>query len=200
MIEINIVTTNEDKFREIKFIMEGMLSDIKLNIVKVDYFHIQELQGEHTEIIIAKCKEAFNYIKGITVVEDTSFAVDCLNGLPGPYIRDFFLKLGNNGFYTVCKGFTQDKITATEECFVAICKDDDVKVFSGAINGTVVEPQNSIENEYNWNYFFIPDGCDETYGGMNVEKKCKNSGRRIAVIKLCEYIKAENYFNIINNT
>jgi inosine triphosphate pyrophosphatase len=192
---INIVTSNEDKFNEISFLMKQLLHPLGVQFNKVEC-NVSEIQGESYEIALEKCKEAYAYTNGITVVDDTSFSVDCMNGLPGAYIRDFFLKLGNNGFYRICKSFGEEgNITATEECYIAICKDgQDVNVFSGEIRGSIVPPDNSEADEYNWNYFFITDGSKDTYGRMSLEEKCKNSARKLAIFKLCEYIKANNWF------
>jgi inosine triphosphate pyrophosphatase len=198
---INIVTSNEDKFNEITHIMKEKLSGIfDIGFRKIDYLdnEIKEIQGESVDIVQWKCKDAVNIINDITIVEDTSFSIDCLNGLPGAYIRDFFLKLGNNGVYRVCEAFgVVDKPHATEECYIAICKGIDSEIFSfkGEIRGHIVQPQNNVKDEFNWNYFFRPEGAERVYGFMTLEEKCQFSARKVAIEKLCDFIIETKYLN-----
>jgi inosine triphosphate pyrophosphatase len=198
MINFNIVTTNEDKFKEITHVMKARLGEGLFTFTKVDYLDsLNEIQGDSAEISREKCKEAYGLLEGggVTIVEDTSFCVDCMNGLPGAYIRDFFLKLGNKGFYTVCENFSKGgPIYATEECYIAICiaNVNDINVFKGDIGGTVVQPKNDMEDEYNWNYFFIPNGSENVYGRMSIEEKCELSARKYAILNLCDYLIEKN--------
>lgn len=193
---IYVVTSNTDKFNEIKFYLENELRlSVNVKNVKIE---IKEIQGESEEIVTKKCKEASNLIEGVVIVEDTSFCVDCMNGLPGPYIRDFFLKLGNRKFYSLINSFANSKeeIKAEEKCSIAISRNfnDEILVFEGSVIGNIVEPDNAADDEYNWCFFFKPEGSHSTYGKMTVEEKCLISARKTALSKLGSYlIKNQNY-------
>lgn len=45
-----------------------------------------EYQGDEDFIVIKKCEAAHDHLHRSVLVEDTSLAIDCLGGLPGPYV------------------------------------------------------------------------------------------------------------------
>ncbi len=183
---INVVTSNTDKYNEIKHILNK--SNIKTKQIK--NIEIPEIQGNSIDIIKAKLDFVTKIIPGIILVEDTSFQIEGMNGLPGPYIKDFFLKLGNKKFYQLAKTFGK---RAKETCYIGIRLDEN-KIFTGEIDGDILEPDNDPWDEYNWAFFFKPDESELTYGKISLEDKCKVSARRRAIIKLCNYLI--NYYLI----
>jgi inosine triphosphate pyrophosphatase len=50
---------------------------------------LDELQGQPDFIAIKKVKTASTITKQACLVEDVSLCFNALNGLPGPYIKDF---------------------------------------------------------------------------------------------------------------
>ena len=164
--------------------------------------HIQELQGKSIDIVRNKCEAAFKFLKnsflnnGIIIVEDTSFELNSMNGLPGPYIRDFFKKLGNKKLYELFSSFKNDSDQsqeAIEESNISIYMHDQIINFNGQVKGKIVSPKNESTEEFKWNYFFIPEGAFKTYGQMETKEKNNFSARRIALDKLCKYINSNGH-------
>lgn len=58
---------------------------------------VPELQGTTQEIARDKCRRAADIIQGPCITEDTALCFDALDGLPGPYIKDFHTRLGLEG-------------------------------------------------------------------------------------------------------
>lgn len=195
-----LLTTNKDKQNEIMTYLNSKLTK-PLNIKifpDLDKIEVPELQGDSQDIIYAKANSAYNIInrmdnisynnnKSWILIDDTSFSVDSMGGLPGPYIKDFFLKLGNYNLYKLFSSFKQsDLLIAREECYIAIHSlfNKECYIVKGEITGRIVQPDNDVKDEYNWNYFFIPNGSDKTYGRMDVSEKNLISARKEALDKL----------------
>ena len=56
-----------------------------------------EVQGTTQEVAIAKCRAAAEELGTACVTEDTALCFEALNGLPGPYIKQFMENLGHEG-------------------------------------------------------------------------------------------------------
>ncbi len=143
---INVITSNIDKYNETRYILNN--HNITTNQIKD--INIPEIQGSGEDIINSKIEYVSSLISDINLVEDTSFEVNGMNGLPGPYIKDFFLKLGNNNFYKLASTFGS---RAKEICYIGINVNGN-KVFVGEVSGDIVKPYNSESDEYNWGFFF----------------------------------------------
>ena len=81
-----------------------------------------EIQGTPQEIVLQKCQNLPNG----SIVEDVSLYIDCLNGMPGPFIKYFVETL---------PGCVENS-RAKAECLVCY-KDNygDCYIFSGKIHG-----------------------------------------------------------------
>lgn len=69
---------------------------MQLQYQKLD---LPELQGEPDFVCTSKCKSAAAITNGPVIVEDTSLCFNALKGLPGPYIKWFYEKLGSDGLH-----------------------------------------------------------------------------------------------------
>ncbi len=59
-----------------------------MGLVRHD-INITEIQGSPEEIILDKCKKAFEIIEKTVLVEDVSLFFMSWNGLHGPYVKYF---------------------------------------------------------------------------------------------------------------
>ena len=80
------VTGNKNKFLEAKSVIKD------LRQLDVELPEIQEINPKI--IIKEKLLEALEHKDLELIVEDTSLYMDCLNGLPGPLIKWFMVKIG----------------------------------------------------------------------------------------------------------
>jgi inosine triphosphate pyrophosphatase len=182
---------NAKKFEEVCDILQKELPDVEVRQLKAD---LPELQGEPESIVLDKLKNAIDKYDGPLMVEDTSLCYNAFKGLPGPYIKDFLSKLGNDGLYKLLDGF-EDK-TAYAQCIFGMKRDknDDAKVFVGRTHGSIVKPRGP--NNFGWDTNFQPDGFDQTYAEMDKDVKNKISHRYKALKQLIEYLK-ENSDSLI---
>lgn len=83
---IYFITGNKNKFEEVR----AILPDAEQ--LDIDLPEIQEIDAHG--IIRAKLHAAFAHEEGEFIVEDLSFYLECLNGLPGPLIKWFLKTIG----------------------------------------------------------------------------------------------------------
>ena len=86
-------------------------------------------------MVVEKCLQAYKQTHSAVLVEDTSLSFNALGGLPGPYIKEFFVNLKPAGLHRLLHGF-EDK-SANAICVFAYMPSgvdpeaDQVKVFEG---------------------------------------------------------------------
>jgi len=171
---IYFVTGNEEKLKEMRLVIPS------LSNLKIDLREIQNLDAK--KVIEEKIKEAWERYPELEIlVEDTSLYFDCLNGMPGPYIKDFLKTLGNDGLYNLVSKY--GNYGATAKTIIGHGrKGYPFEFFEGAIRGKIVSPTGEID--FGWDPIFMPDGYDKTFQQMTKEEKNKISMRRQAAQKL----------------
>ena len=150
---------------------------------------IPEYQGESDEIARAKCQLASKLTKGQPVMtEDTSIEFNAFNGLPGPYIKDFAVKIGAVNLPKLLAAF-EDK-SAKAVSTIGFYDGKDVHLFRGEVNGTIVEARGVENKELKIeDMIFLPKGHDQTFGEMGLNVKKIISHRTLAFRKLCSHLK-----------
>jgi len=180
------VTGSPNKFAEAKKLFQSDTYDlVQLNL------DLPEYQGDSEEIALKKCMEAESMIPKNTypyIIEDTGLHFNCLNGMPGPYIKWFLKSIGNEGLVKLTKPY-EDK-TAYAQCILTLKLDAKTppKSFIGKINGTIVSARG--QTSFGWDPIFEVDG--KTFGEMDIEMKNQYSHRFKAFQKLSDTIRYIN--------
>lgn len=174
---IYFITGNKNKFEEVKSIL------LNVEQLDIDLPEIQEIDAH--KVIEAKLKEALSHKEGEFIVEDTSLYFDCLNGLPGTFIKWFMKTLGNDGLVDLVTKYENNKATA--KTVIGYAKSvDEIYYFEGEIAGNIVAPR--APSNFGWDPIFLPDGHIKTFAEMDVSEKNEISMRRIATQKLKEFL------------
>ncbi len=171
------ITGNKNKFAEAK---KEMLP-IELVQKEIDLAEIQSLDSK--EVIEHKLKEATKHFKGEFIVDDVSFTLDAMNGLPGPLIKFFLKSIGKKGIYNLCK--PSGNFKAEAKATIGYTDGKEVLFFEGIVKGKVVEP--IAESDFGWDPIFQPEGFNKTFAEMSLEEKNKISHRGKAIKKFKEY-------------
>jgi inosine triphosphate pyrophosphatase len=177
MKEIFFVTGNENKLKEYQLIFKN----IRLVQYKIDLI---EVQGDLEEIVIAKIKLAVDIIKKPCFVDDTSLSFNALNGLPGPYIKDFIRKMKREDIVKMITSFKDNSAVARSAIGFCI-PNEEPKIFIGEVKGKIVYPRGDY---FGWDPIFMPDGYNQTYAEMDKGLKNKISHRYLVAIKFKEYL------------
>jgi inosine triphosphate pyrophosphatase len=176
-MKIKFITGNQGKFEEALHILEGWeLEHIKLDLI--------EIQGTSEEVIRAKAKSALSQLNTPLIVEDVSLCFAALNGMPGPYAKDFLKAMGPAGIQELIEKCEDPSVTAI--CMVAYIEPGAQPIiFEGRLSGTVVSPAGSSKHgPYSFNTIFKPDGFTHSMGEMSMAEHAKISHRRQAFLKL----------------
>ncbi|NCO43950.1 non-canonical purine NTP pyrophosphatase [Candidatus Berkelbacteria bacterium] len=183
--KLYFITGNINKFKEVK----AMIPDVEQ--LDIDLVEIQELD-EH-KVIEHKLLEAMSHHDGKFIVEDTSLYLDCLHGLPGPYIKWFLQTIGNDGLVDITKKFNNNR--AYVKVIFGCARDSKtIKYFKGEVKGRIVPVR--VKSGFGWDDIFVPSGYTQTYAQMGKEEKNKISMRTIALTKLKEFLNQEkNKYN-----
>lgn len=177
-MNLYFITGNSGKFEEIqKIIPEVKQLDIDL----------PEIQGlDSQEILKEKLLVAQKHSDDAFIVEDTSFTLDGMNGLPGPLSKWFLKSIGNEGIVKLSKAFGTK---AQAKSIIGYSNEKkEIMFFEGAIYGEIVEITGEASKGFGWDPVFKPDGFDISFGEMEQDEKNKVSMRRIAVEKLKEIL------------
>lgn len=103
---ITFITGNKKKLEEFCAIMTGNIAQAyDVQNLKLD---LDELQGDPQKIALNKVKTASKLTGKACLTEDVSLCFNALNGLPGPYIKDFLGSVGCEGMHKVLSAF-EDK-------------------------------------------------------------------------------------------
>ncbi len=171
------ITGNDSKFLEAK----AILGDIER--LDVDLKEVQSLDPR--EILEEKANEATKYRDGNFVVDDTSFKLDCLNGLPGPLIKWFLMSIGNDGVFGIADKYKDFGAEITcSVCYVN--RGREKFFFEGRVRGLAVKP--TARSKSSWDYIFVPEGHSRSMGEMTMEEKNAISHRAIALGKLKSFL------------
>ena len=174
---ITVVTSNKYKIGELTSIL-----GIGFKLKKIDIPEIQSLDLD--EVITEKAKMAYQKIKKPVLVEDVSFEIEALNGLPGPFIKFFLQTLGTEGIIKLIGDRpTKTKVTAA----VAIYDGAKLKIFKGKVSGKLSKTSLG-ENGFGFDRIFIPKGYKKTFAQTSQAQKNKISHRAKALTRLKEYL------------
>lgn len=172
--DLTVVTSSPDKLTEINEIL-----GTNHKVSKIDIPEIQSL--DLNEVITHKAKEAYQKLKKPVLVEDVSFEIKALKGLPGTFIKFFLKTLGTEGTVALVKGKNTDTKVTTA---AAIFDGKNFKIFNGTIYGTLSKRDRG-KYGFGFDKVFIPKGYQKTLAQMQPSLKNKISHRA----KVLEMVK-----------
>lgn len=168
------ITGNHHKFEEIHAILDGQIEQLEIDLPEIQDFDAHK-------IIRAKLQEAFKHHQGEFIVEDTSLYLEGLNGLPGPLIKWFEKRLGNQGLADLAAGLKTPRAEA--KTLIGYAKSpDDIHFFEGSLPGTIVQPRGT--QDFGWAPIFQPADYPKTFAEMSPTEKNSLSMRKLATQKL----------------
>ena len=177
-MKIYCITGNKDKFEELHSIIPSLIQK------NIDLPEIQELDPQ--KIIEVKLNEAMKHVNGAIIVEDTSLYIQGLYNLPGPLIKWFLISIGIEGLARITQ-LTQNTEAIAKTVIGFATHKKDIHFFEGEIKGNIVLPRGT--NGFGWDPIFQPKGSDKTFGELSQSEKMKFSMRRLAVLKLQDYLQ-----------
>ena len=179
-ITINFVTSNKNKVKEFRQILEP---EIKVNHIEISY---TEMRSDNPEEIAKQSAEMLaNKLKKMVVVEDSGLFIEALNDFPGTCSAYIHKRIGLEGILKLMQGIKNRN--CTYKSAVAYCEPNQNLIsFLGEEKGRVAE---TVKGTYGFGHdpIFIPEGSDKTYGEMENCIELKKF-RRMAVLNLKDYL------------
>jgi XTP/dITP diphosphohydrolase len=157
------VTSNENKRREASGILGFELRAESPEVPEIQALDLREVAAEKAR----EAHRALGYPEAPVLVEDSGFAVEAWEGLPGAFTKWFMVTVGNEG---VC-GMLHDGLPrdARAVCVVAIAHGNNVEVFTGEVRGGLAASPRG-EGGFGWDAIFVPEGETRTYAEMGDAK------------------------------
>ena len=177
-IEITLVTSNENKFKEIKNLINFPINSEKIDLPEIQSLHVAKVACE-------KAKFAYNKIGNPVIVDDSGLYISALNGLPGPFITWFIESLGIYRFLNSIN-FNNNRKAYVSTC-ISFADGKDIYPFVGTTHGSISQIPRGTG--FGYDPIFIPDGSDKTFGEMTFEEKKEFSMRQKALKKFEKYFK-----------
>ena len=160
MSSVTFITGNPKKAEFLATYLGFELEHKSLDLDELQSLDLKEI-SEH------KARQAFAAIGRPVLVEDISFSIEALGGLPGPFIKWFIAEVG---FEKLCRlaDLTDTRRATTAVCYVYF---DGTKpiLFEGQLQGTIPDHPRGSDG-FGWNGIFIPDGSTKTNAEMNAKE------------------------------
>ena len=166
-MNITFVTGNENKRREVAAILN--MPDLKSTKMDLPEMQSTNLQ----EIVEGKIGAAYKWVCGPVIVEDVSFEVDALGGFPGTFVK-FWEKLAGWDRALVLADHEKNA-RARARCGVGYKDAEHEFYVEGVVEGRIVT--RAGEDGWGFDFYFIPEGYDQTYAEMGAAEKIKISHR-----------------------
>lgn len=179
-----LCTGNINKLREFN---EMLPVHLRLEQINID---LPEPQGVSLdEVVKTKALSAFEATGKFVLVEDSSLEISAWGGLPGALIKWFMQTVGNEGLIRMLRPF--ELRTATAKTALAFYDGQQVRVFTGAVDGIIVTEARGTKG-FGWDPIFQPIGSEKTFGEMTPDEKNKVSMRRMALDNLVSAFTESN--------
>jgi XTP/dITP diphosphohydrolase len=181
-MQIQFVSSNEHKIREVKAILNPVGIDVIASPIKID-----EIQTEDVKSLVHdKLHKAFARIGRPVFVEHTGLHLPALNGFPGGLTQIFWDRVQADLFARLVNGLGDNAVTA--KTVIGYCDARTVHFFSGEVEGTV--PSTPIGNrDFQWDCVFVPKGYTQTFAELGPAKN-DISMRRKALDEFSVYLKS----------
>ena len=181
MSTITIVTSNPNKAAEISGILTGVdIASAALEIPEIQSFSLEEIVKE-------KALHAYRELQRPVLVDDVGFYLDVLKGFPGPFVKFWEKDIGYELAFQIAEKFGNDRVTV--RCGFGYADRERFLYAEGVVEGRIVSQRQ--REGFGFDFYFVPDGYDQTYAEMGREAKNLISHRRRGIDAMREKLIAE---------
>lgn len=193
IMELVVATRNKKKLEEIKY----MLKDLNLKITSLaDYDNLPRIVEDgltFQENAIKKSATIAQYLKKLTLGEDSGLEVKALDKRPGVYSsrysgKNATDKKNNKKILKELRGVSLKKRGARYVCAVALCDAHKLLgVFQGSCSGLIASKEKGSKG-FGYDPLFLIAKYNKTFGELGEEIKHKMSHRYRAFLKVGKFI------------
>src|SRR3989338_164035 len=189
--KLSLVTTNLEKYNEIKVLMQDVADLDRIDDNKVE---LKEDSIEQTAL--GNAQFFANKYKTTIIIDDSGLFFEAYPKFPGPHPKLMYQLLGYKGLSKLLEGKSRK---AVFRCALGYCEPGKKpQLFVGEMAGTIADKPSDKRNEYMpYERIFIADACKKLVCEMSREDKNKISHRAMAVKKLKEFLLGFKTYTII---
>ncbi|MFW6141805.1 MAG: XTP/dITP diphosphatase [Candidatus Saliniplasma sp.] len=177
MKELNVITSNEGKFKEYK---EKLSEFYEVKMLNIDY---PEIQADTLEDVVEYALEDLEEYSPL-ITDDSGLFVEKLKGFPGVYSSYVMRTIGCEGILSLLENINTRK--ARFECVVGFIGEEK-KLLKGTSHGYITKKKMGTRG-FGYDPIFRPEGRDQTYAEMRAKEKNKISHRGRAMDELLDHL------------
>lgn len=201
-MKLVLATSNKDKVREIKEILDKNIEIYTIEDFDLKNFEVEEDGKTLKENAYKKAKSLYDILKIPTLADDTGLFVEDLDLKPGVYSHRY---AGDNPtykdnrdklLYELKNSENRKAYFKTSVCFI----DEKGKdyYFDGKIDGEISEKEYG-DKDFGYDQIFKIVELNKTFGQMSDEEKNLYSHRSLALEKFKKFILKEDFNEDISN-
>lgn len=181
-MKLNVITSNEGKYREYK----AKLSDCyEVKMLNAGY---DEIQTDSLDEVVDHGLGQLNSYAPL-IIDDSGIFIDALKGFPGVYSSYVYHTIGLNGVLSLMEGMEGTERKARFECIIGMLDSEgNAHKFKGITTG-VITKEKLGGHGFGYDPIFKPDSSDKTFAEMDSDSKNELSHRGKAVDKLIYFIE-----------
>jgi XTP/dITP diphosphohydrolase len=185
-----VASKNRGKVREIKEIYKGSIEILS----PIDIAFSLDILEDGRSLRENSLKKALAYFRKTdicTIGEDTGLFVEALDGRPGVYSARY----GGGGDESNRKKLLselngkENRSAYFKTVIALVISEDFFKFFEGKVDGKITEEEIG-QGGFGYDPVFLPEGYKKTFGQMSAEEKNNISHRKMALVKVFDYIKS----------
>jgi len=181
---INFYTTSKRKFEILHHYFEISVSNDFYKVAQKSS-EITEIQGNYSEIIVDKTKKNYFNLYSFLFCEDTGLELDCLNGSPGPYVKDFMKHNDTGKIYELC-----EKLGNFEATYVSSLGFStpwgNITYVTNKTRGTIVKPV--VDDDYGFDRIFSING-EDSFSSMSYTRLAECHPTALCFFSLRWYLR-----------
>ena len=189
-MSILFVTGNGGKFKDAELVFGKDVERVNFDLEEIQSMNPEEVIRHKLDEISRN--DFFSNGSKFIMIEDTSLFIDCLGGLPGPFIKYFVERLRPEGISNQVS-FNQSSSNQSRAAQAVSCvgvmdiHSGEHFFYKDCVNGSIVSPRGT--GGFGWDAIFEPYGSNETYAEMDSETRSMFNMRIKAMKQFLETLK-----------
>ena len=189
-MKLVFATNNPNKLAEIRMLVPSSIEILSLKDINCNK-ELPETSDNLEDNASQKAYFVYDNYGYNCFADDTGLEIEALDGRPGVYSaryagEDCVAEDNMQKVLTEMQG--EDKRNACFRTIISLVIDGKEFQFEGQIDGQII-PEKWGDKGFGYDPIFLPDGFEESFAQMSVQRKNEISHRGLAVKQLIEFLK-----------